>query len=402
MLIFSNAAFFLNFFLTNPRLFKKGPSQKGTNLFHERLRIGKNFQFPQFSSLIPTQMNLPTQKWLIATLILYCWLPALGQFSSFRIYPKMNGDVLSTLMIDRLIEQRHPVVTYVAEGKNGNGSSWEEASGNLQEAILSAKQGSQIWVASGTYYPTTDNDRNAAFNIRESVSLYGGFSGNEQSFDERDPSCHPTILSGEIGTASRDDNSYTIVYSKNISLQTVIDGFVIRGGNANGIERHISPKNNGAGWFNMNASPTINNCVFSNNTARKGAAIYNHASKGEWVSPTISNCSFSNNRADLDGGAIFNSSNFGSCMPEIENCLFQNNLATYGAGIMNEARGGITKATISRCKFINNRSLIKGGGIYNHCPYLGMSVANTYNCTYQNNLASIGSDVSSYRLPGNR
>lgn len=350
-------------------------------------------------------MNLPAQKWLIATfiLLLYC-LPTPGQSPTFEIsiYPAINRNTLPTLKIDQHPLQKRPTVIYVAEGGKGDGQSWEAATGDLQKAIRSAPKGSQIWVAAGIYYPTSGNDRNIAFELKEGVSLYGGFSGNERSFDERDPSCHPTILSGEIGTSSRDDNSFTVVYAKKISIHTVIDGFVIRGGNANGMERHVSPRNNGGGWFNMNASPTISNCIFTDNTARKGAAIYNHASMGEWVGPRISNCSFVNNRADLDGGAIFNNSNFGSCMPEIENCLFQDNLATYGAGIMNQARGGVTKATISNSKFIDNRSLVKGGGIYNHCPYLGMCVASTYNCNFQNNLASIGTDVSSYILPKRR
>ncbi|CCQ50309.1 hypothetical protein [Crocosphaera watsonii] len=54
-------------------------------------------------------------------------------------------------------------IIYVKSGSTGNGSSWNSAFGTLQSAIAAAQAGDQIWVAAGTYTPTTGLDRNLLF-----------------------------------------------------------------------------------------------------------------------------------------------------------------------------------------------------------------------------------------------
>lgn len=248
---------------------------------------------------------------------------------------------------------------------NGNGSSWMSPYGDLQQALATAKADDQIWVAKGTYYTTSDDDRTISFRLVEGVSLYGGFAGTETALTQRNVEANPTILSGEIGTASIEDNAYTIVYAENITKNTVVDGFTITAGVANGYTVNGELDFSGAGWYNNVASPTINNCTFANNYAREGAAIYNYANNGA-CNPIISNCRFISNKADFDGGAIYNMSINSTCAPRVVNCHFENNQSTYGAGILNKGVDGTVKVTVLNCNFRNNTSILDGPVVYNH------------------------------------
>lgn len=283
---------------------------------------------------------------------------------------------------------------FVKDGSNGNGQSWENAFGDLQKALKAAKKGDQIWVAAGIYVPTYDGNRSIAFNLVNEVSLFGGFAGFESSLAERNINLNQTILSGEIGTAAKDDNSYTIIYAEKITPLTIIDGFVISGGSANGTDSGVHRNTCGAAWFNINSSPSIKNCVFKGNLAREGGAIYNYAGKGGNSSPQIFACNFVDNQADLDGGAIFNNGDEGTCKPRIEQCVFENNISTYGAGMMNRAKFGKTIVSVIGCKFLNNKSLVKGAAIYNHRDNSGICQATTQDCIFEDNLASVGRDIN--------
>lgn len=314
-------------------------------------------------------------------------------FSNWTLFPEDTLD-LNTFF------SRSGKVIFVKKNGTGNGKSWEKAFGDLQVALQEAKKNDQIWVAEGVYYPTDEADRNLSFTLVESVALLGGFVGIETKPEERDPEKYPTILSGEIGMADTIDDSYTVVYAENISLSTVVDGFIIRGGRADGTEVGISKNNCGAAWFNHNASPTIRNCRFENNTAREGAAIYNLAGDKGNSSPYISNCVFVGNQADLDGGCLFNNGDGGVCKPRIENCTFEKNIATYGAGIMNRARHGMTFVQVRQCEFYKNKALVKGGVIFNHRDKTGICTTNVQDCIFEGNFTTVGSDIDDDYLEG--
>ena len=306
-----------------------------------------------------------------------------------------KGLLLWILVICSFLQLDAAKVIYVKDGSNGKGNSWENAYGDLQTALKSAKKGDQIWVAAGIYVPTYDGDRSAAFNLINEVSMYGGFAGFETSIEERNLAVNQTILSGEIGTASADDNSFTVIFADKISSSTIIDGFTISDANANGTDAGSHTKTCGAAWFNLSSSPSISNCTFKGNKARNGAGIYNFAGKGGVSSPKIVACIFVDNTADLDGGAIFNNGDNGKCMPKIEDCRFDNNVSSYGGGMLNRASNGITRAIVLRCKFTNNKSLVRGSAIYNHRDNSGICSAQTQDCTFEDNLASVGSDINS-------
>jgi len=260
-------------------------------------------------------------------------------------------------------------IIYVKADSNGDGSSWNNAIGDLSEALDYANPGDEIWVAAGTYYPTTSNDRHANFEVLSDVKLYGGFKGNETSLSERNWTKNTTILSGEIGSiATTEDNSYTVLYTRNASEQTTIDGFVVTKGNANGLGEKGDLERCGGGWFNDGeagkSNPVVTNCIFVDNYGRDGGAVYNLAKEGI-CNPKIINCKFIENKADLDGGAIYNDSRMGICNPTIKDCKLMNNEATYGGGILNFGQnGGEASPKITNCSFQDNVGYIRGGSIY--------------------------------------
>ena len=79
----------------------------------------------------------------------------------------------------------------------------------------------------------TSVDRNLYFELKDNVRLYGGFNGTENDLSQRDWVANPCVLSGDIDLdASQANNSFTVVYSHNVSETTIIDGFYIQQGNA--------------------------------------------------------------------------------------------------------------------------------------------------------------------------
>ncbi len=106
---------------------------------------------------------------------------------------------------------------YVNQAATGNndGSSWENAFTTLTDALsqaISSQGGTEIWVASGTYYPdegqsSSNNDEFSEFPLQSNTTLLGGFIGNETSANERNPIIHPTILSGDLEQNDLDPNS---------------------------------------------------------------------------------------------------------------------------------------------------------------------------------------------------
>ena len=192
---------------------------------------------------------------------------------------------------------------YVKAGATapGNGGSWGTAFPSLQTALattqnaLPAVKGSyEIWVAGGTYTPTTGTDRSASFNLVNGVGVYGGFDGTESARSQRDWVTNLTTLSGDIGTTGvSTDNSYHVVYGSGLDNSTVLDGFTISGGNANG----IPPNERGGGMYLRNSNLTLTNLTFNGNSAGYGGGLYIL-----YNSPTLTNVTFSGNSASGSGG----------------------------------------------------------------------------------------------------
>jgi hypothetical protein len=83
-------------------------------------------------------------------------------------------------------------VIYVKADASGanDGTSWTDAFTDLQNALSLATAGDTLWVAAGTYKPTTGTNRTAEFVLETGVALFGGFSGVETELSERNMRAH--------------------------------------------------------------------------------------------------------------------------------------------------------------------------------------------------------------------
>ncbi len=325
-----------------------------------------------------------------------------------------NINALKTLLILCVFALSHSYltaqITYVKPGGIGDGSSWVNASGDLQETMSTASPGTEIWVAFGTYTPTTCTScdftaRATYFHLRENVQVYGGFAGTETSLSQRNPVSLVTILSGDIdGDGTLNNNSYTVVYSRDLDSSARLDGFTISGGNADNPDSSTASEyHSGGGWFNNGSlngyfsNPTIENCIFKDNFAISfGAALTNDGSYNGASNPTIINCQFTNNVSNSQGGAVYNDGGFGGeANPNFTNCSFTSNISQTGSGgaIYNQASEGETHLTISDCSFIGNYAFTKGGAI-NTFAKTGNSSSIHTNCTFENNSSESGGAVA--------
>jgi hypothetical protein len=176
-------------------------------------------------------------------------------------------------------------IIYVKSGSTGNGSAWNNAYGSLQSAITAAQAGDEIWVAAGTYKPTTGTDRTASFTLKNNVAIYGGFAGTETALNQRNIANNITILSGEIGAAGIADNSYHVIsatgnVSNPLTNSAILDGFTVVGGNANGTTGN---QGNGGGVYVSGASPTLKNITFRDNSGVNGGAVFSNLSNSNFI-----------------------------------------------------------------------------------------------------------------------
>ena len=237
-----------------------------------------------------------------------------------------------------------PRTIYVDANATGanNGTSWANAFRYLQDALSNNPiTGEKICVAEGVYRPDRGADmmlgyKQSVFRLVSGVTMEGGYAGfGAPDPNKRDVELYKTILSGDLSgndvnnlgvtqlytAPSRSENCDHVVAATSVDANTVLDGFVIEKGNANGTSY------NGGGLYISSGSPTIKNCTFRLNTARtSGGAVYNTLSSN----PKFINCRFAGNYALNTGGGMNSNS---SSIPTLINCDICGNYSTSCGGV---------------------------------------------------------------------
>lgn len=230
-------------------------------------------------------------------------------------------------------------------------ANWADAC-DLQSALNYIGPAYEVWVASGTYKPGTV--REATFQLRSGVELYGGFPDTgEPTWEDRDWELFPTVLSGDIGTPDDSaDNSYHVVTGSGVDATAILDGFTITAGNANGASSLI---NSGGGMFNLAGSPTVSHVTFrANSAAYYGGGMFNDTS-----SPKLTHVTFISNVANFYGGGMGN--HFSN--PTLSKVVFDgNSVTTYGGGGMYNFK---SMPTLTNVIFNANSAIGSGGGMFN-------------------------------------
>ncbi|MBN1515383.1 right-handed parallel beta-helix repeat-containing protein [Candidatus Sumerlaeota bacterium] len=250
---------------------------------------------------------------------------------------------------------------YVKPGATGSGASWDDALGSIQAGINAAGAGNTVYVACGTYAE--------AITMKSGVSVRGGYEGLS-GFPGVCYTHHgATIIDGSA--ARNGYPAYHVVMMDSVT-DTLLEGFTIAGGIANG----VSDDFDGAGVYctGVNETNTISRCWFSNNIANQyGAGMYLYSS-----SPVVTDCLFSGNSAQTSGGGMYADS---SDMA-VTNCVFSGNAASKTGGGMDLSSSDIA---MTYCVISGNFTNGAGAGMR-----ISESNIAAMNCAMINNTAKSG------------
>ena len=247
-------------------------------------------------------------------------------------------------------------IRYVSAGATGDGTSWENASGDLQRMIdelAAAGTPGEVWVAAGTYVPQSQvisgTAYSASFLMRDGISVYGGFAGTETSKLARPKEdggkpwqyTNRTILQGTYYDPAQltwntdrwtltADSRHVVWFAplpaeqkSGFSHITTLSGVTLRGGYAQG----------GAGQTEFQTD--------------RGAGVYMAANA------YLRECVVMENVATGPGGGVYLQQG-----GRVMNCLVYNNEAAQGGGVYMENAGLVLASMVS------NNSAADGGGVY--------------------------------------
>lgn len=308
----------------------------------------------------------------------------------------------------------------------GDGSSWDNASNDLQKMIDELAAGgtsaAEVWVAAGTYTPKSQlisgTAYSASFRMRDGVSVYGGFKGTESSKLDRDREkgtmpwdfTYETILEGSYYDHSdfawtgkkwtlTGDSRHVVWFAPmagedDFSNVTTLDGVTIMGGYAQGGTGLDDFKTDcGAGVYMDGANAYLTNCIVKENYATgNGGGVYLKNGR-------VQTSFIYNNSSDADGGAVY-VDNRGLVLRS----MLANNSAHNGAGayLHNGAEAGSADddrpeyLILSTC-VVSNNTVTGNGAVY--CDKGGVLMQNTIvnnNCV----TATDATDVNASRTGG--
>ena len=251
-------------------------------------------------------------------------------------------------------------IRYVKQDGTGNGTSWENASGDLQRMIDELADNNpqglpgEVWVAAGTYEPQSQliqgTGYSASFRMRDGISVYGGFASGESSKTEREKKeggmpwefKNQTVLMAAYYVRNESNPSFTgnkwtltsdsrhVVWfapmpdeEGTFTQPTYLDGVTIMGGYAQGGTGVDDFKTDrGAGVYMDGRNTYLTNSIVKENYATgNGGGVY---LKDGRVQSTL----IYNNNADQNGGAVYVDD-----QGLVHRSMLTNNSARNGAGV---------------------------------------------------------------------
>ncbi len=352
----------------NPTAFSIAPVSVGNYILHDEspaIGVGDNLLYTSNGGNLTTDKDLLGNKRLSGATI------DMGAYEYQELIPDLNN----ILYVD------------VTATGTGEGSSWANASPSLADALKWARKTYhlnptvfdatplKIYVAKGTYKPAynaantnyvLDGGRDNAFVLVKNVQLYGGFDPNNGIDDltkVRIDGAAGSILSGDVNgddvvtgsgaslsIANNTDNNHHVVLAAGDVGNAKLDGFTIKGGNANGsttitVNGVLASRANGGGMYNHTASPMVENCSFTANAGTQGAGVMN-----EQASPTIINSKIYANFGGIGGGMY----NYLGANVNVKGSLIHENKASSGGGgiIIHDSDG-----TFANTTFVNNGNM---------------------------------------------
>lgn len=249
-----------------------------------------------------------------------------------------------------------------ATGGAPDGSSWENAWTDVQDALAAAVAGDEVWIADGSYRPDRGTgDLSASFVIPSGVALLGGFGGDEEAATERDPVVHVVILDGYLGDLPGSvDHAFNVVRMEDADAGTILDGLTIQNGRGSQSFGDVGLyQDRGGGMVLVGSSPRIRRVRFQANHASPGLSEVGAVTRGSdggavlcaaASSPVFEHCAFVGNRAG-DGGATSNSAQAGGAGGAVaidsgssavfRECSFTENKAGNGGEVEAGQVGGV-------------------------------------------------------------
>lgn len=316
------------------------------------------------------------------------------------------------------------------EGK-GDGSTWNDATDDIQWAIndLAEKapgEKGEVWVAAGTYVVkdrilADDSSAPVSLLMKNGISVYGAFEGNEKSRSERIEKAKnlkpwgwekESIIRGAEFTGSGDANwnntdeawniktsgSYHVVWfaplpgGNAFTDEVYLEGFTIEGGKYNETNAAQYDPDCGAGVYINDPSARMRYCTvrFCNpgmkkttNTQPRGGGIY--CKNGQTEGNLVYNCS-----AYQGGGIYIDEAGF------ITRSMVTNCSAYQGAGVyLNGDASNTEKAyyQILATSVISNNTSTRNGAVY--LDGHGLVINNTIVNNYTNNTSDPADKLSS-------
>ncbi|MTB53878.1 T9SS type A sorting domain-containing protein [Lewinella sp. W8] len=273
----------------------------------------------------------------------------------------------------------------------GDGSSWDNAYANLNDALLAAASGSEVWIAQGTYITP---DSSAFIVDNKSLTILGGFVGNETMASEADPEKNATILSGDVmqndvqgsfDSLSRVDNQRVLIVADTNAVSTftvTIDGLILQDGSLpEFVDGSLVPFAGGGLW--TTAKVAVSRTTFRANYAPFGSAIF--AIFENTAGSTFDDIVVEDNYAGDDGTIYVRLTN---------DVTFSN--SSFSAAAESAARSGMvfaleaTGLTIEGCDFKNIDSPVWRGSGIRTSDVLGIDISN---CTFDSLSADLGAAI---------